>query len=239
MIMQIAIIETDIPRARLADRFGHYGQIFAQWLSPALPEAEFTAFAAYADAPLPKPEDFDGYMITGSRHGVYDALPWMARVIEHIQAARTARIPVGGICFGHQIMAKAYGGTVEKSTQGWVLGRESYTSAENPEAKKSVFAIHQDQVVALPDSVVAVQSSPRVPYGRLEYDFPALSVQYHPEFFPAFYRQLMLLLRGDVIDPALVDPALASINKGTDGALLAQDFAKFFVQNRPNIAYSV
>lgn len=228
--MKIAIIEADIPRENLAQQFGNYGQIYTQWLSPALPEAEFTPFAAYADASLPALGSFDGYLITGSRHGVYDELSWMAGVIEHIQAARAAAIPVAGICFGHQIMAKAYGGLVEKSPQGWVLGRESYAAAETPEVQKSVFAIHQDQVVRTPDGVVRVQGSSRVRYGRLDYAFPALSVQYHPEFYPAFYRQLLLHLRDSVIAADTIDPALASIAEGTDAEILAQDFAAFFRQ---------
>ena len=230
--MKIAIIEADIPRPHLVANFGSYGQIFTQWLQPALPEAQFSAFAVHAGAALPNPTDFDGYLVTGSRHGVYDELPWMTDLITHLQALRAAKIPVAGVCFGHQIMAKAYGGTVEKSADGWVLGRETYANENQAETEKTVFAIHQDQVVALPDDVALVHSSKRVRYGRLEYTFPALSVQYHPEFCPEFYRQLLKLLRNEVISASLVDPALESITEDTDSALLAQDFAEFFRSER-------
>lgn len=226
--MQIAILETDQPRGSLNEEFGDYGQIFTQWLSTVLPEAEFTSIAVFAGASFPEPDGFNGYLITGSRYGVYEDHPWIKPLEEHICRVRDAAVPMGGICFGHQIMAQAYGGKVVKSDTGWILGRQTYRPQNCSGEAKSVFAIHQDQVVELPDHVARIHAGTQVPYGRLEYAFPALSVQYHPEFYPAVYRKLLQYLRGTVIAPDLIDPALETIKDGTDSVLLAQDFAEFF-----------
>jgi GMP synthase-like glutamine amidotransferase len=62
----------------------------------------------------------DGWLITGSRHGVYENHPFIPRLEEFIRAAMAGGVPMVGICFGHQIMAQAMGGRVEKFPGGWV-----------------------------------------------------------------------------------------------------------------------
>ncbi len=54
--------------------------------------------------------DCDGWMISGSRHGVYENLPWMLTLQDMVRDIRAAGLPLVGICFGHQIIAEALGG---------------------------------------------------------------------------------------------------------------------------------
>ena len=44
--------------------------------------------------------------------------------------------PMVGICFGHQIMAQALGGKVERFKGGWGLGPTNYTLTLNDEAEQ-------------------------------------------------------------------------------------------------------
>ena len=70
--------------------------------------------------------DFDGWLITGSRHGVYDDLFWMPPLQDFIRELADQQIPLVGICFGHQIIAEALGGRVVKSDRGWGVRLHRY-----------------------------------------------------------------------------------------------------------------
>ena len=64
-------------------------------------------------------------MITGSAAGVYDPLPWIAPLKDFLVSAK-GRAKLVGVCFGHQVMAEAFGGKVIKSPKGWGLGLHAY-----------------------------------------------------------------------------------------------------------------
>ena len=69
------------------------------------------------------PEDADGWLISGSKHGVYDDLPFIAPLEDFIRKIYAAGIPLVGICFGHQIMAQALGGLGRKISRR-LVGRK-------------------------------------------------------------------------------------------------------------------
>ena len=138
----------------------------------------------------------DAYLITGSPAGVYDDLPWIAPLKTFLRAAK-GRAKLVGICFGHQIMAEAFGGRVEKSEKGWGVGLHSYPIVQREpwmEATHlvSVPASHQDQVVLQPPEADVIASSLFTPYAGLAWrDQPAISFQFHPEMSPAFAKALI------------------------------------------------
>ena len=75
--------------------------------------------------------DADGWLLTGSRHGAYEDLPWIPPLEDFIREIHAGGRPMVGICFGHQIIAKALGGKVEKYDGGWaVLGHQDYTFSD-------------------------------------------------------------------------------------------------------------
>ncbi len=74
---------------------------------------------------------FDAFVITGSSAGVNDGLPWIGELAAFLRTAR-GRTKLVGICFGHQIMAQAFGGAVEKAAQGWGLGLHRYALRDRP-----------------------------------------------------------------------------------------------------------
>mgnify|MGYP003342669884 CR=1 FL=1 len=65
------------------------------WLAPAGPELSFRAYAV-EDGVLPEsPGECDAWLVTGSRHGVYDDLPWIEPLKQFLRAARAAQEPGG------------------------------------------------------------------------------------------------------------------------------------------------
>ena len=110
-----------------------------------------------------------------------------------------------GVCFGHQAMAEALGGKVEKSEKGWGAGLHSYevvrrTPWMNGETQIAAPASHQDQVVVQPPDTEVTVASAFTPFAGLAWtDRPAISFQFHPEFSPGFAKAL-IEKRYDIVD---------------------------------------
>jgi GMP synthase-like glutamine amidotransferase len=130
--MRIGVIQTGNVRGDLSERFGEYPAMFGRMMAPEMPDADFETVGLINGAPLPDPTACDGWMITGSRHGVYDGDPWIAPLEDWLRAVRAARRPLIGICFGHQILAQAFGGRAEKWPGGWRMGVHRFDFAPNP-----------------------------------------------------------------------------------------------------------
>lgn len=216
--MTIAILETGAPPGDLAARFGTYPDMFSVMLGTGkLPSYDV------ASQPLPDHSAHEGYVITGSPAGVYDALPWIGRLEDWLRAA-PARTRLVGICFGHQVMAQAFGGAVEKSEKGWGVGLHEYAvMARKPWMDEALSvaipASHQDQVVAAPPDTDVTLVSEFTPYAGLAWrDRAAISFQCHPEFGPAYAKALVEERRGRLPDP---DSAIASLNGYNDNARVA------------------
>ena len=126
-----------------------------------------------------------------------------------------------GVCFGHQIMAEALGGRVEKSDKGWGAGLHRYDIVRREAWMDGVEAIavpasHQDQVVIQPLATDVIAASDFTPLAGLAWtDRPAISFQFHPEFSPALAKAL-IELRYDVVPDS--DTAIASLDAPNDNA---------------------
>jgi GMP synthase-like glutamine amidotransferase len=194
--VKIGILETGRPPEPLGAEFGRYPDMFVRMLEDAGLEAETTVYDVPAGVLPPAPEQHDAYLVTGSAAGVYDPLPWIAPLKDFLVAAK-GRAKLVGVCFGHQVMAEAFGGKVIKSPKGWGLGLHAYEVVRREgwmdEAREVSIAVsHQDQVVEAPPEARVVARSEFTPYGVLAYaDQPAISLQHHPEFDPAFASALI------------------------------------------------
>jgi len=216
----VAILETGVPPAGLDETYGTYADMFEGTL--AREGRQFKVFKALA-GDLP---DVDGHLkgvvITGSPSGVYESDPWIASLIEWLRDL-DSDVPVVGICFGHQIMAQAWGGHVEKSHKGWGVGLHEYEiqaqdvwrdllgkPADHTAIRVAV--THQDQVVKKPEAAICLAGSEFTPNGALYYtDRKALSFQCHPEFCERFASDLLISRRGIRIDAHLVDEAVETL----------------------------
>lgn len=174
----------------------------------------------------------DGWLITGSKHGVYENHVWIPPLEAFLQSAYTANIPVVGICFGHQILAQALGGTVVKFDGGWSLGPVSYKRRQGSDVM--VHAVHQDQVIRLPDEAACYGSTPFCEYAFLRYRKRAISMQPHPEINDAYLRDLIDVRRSSFPDQR-ADAALAAIGAALATDTLAEEIAHFF-QNHARTA---
>ncbi len=217
----IAILETGIPPAGLDQTYGSYADMFEGVL--AREGRTFRVFRTLqGELPSIDDDQLKGVVITGSPSGVYESDPWIQDLIYWLRAL-DRDVPAVGICFGHQIMAQAWGGHVEKSEKGWGVGLHEYRIEAQDVWHKllgrpddgtaiRVAVTHQDQVVVKPETAVRLAGSEFTPNGALYYtDRKALSFQCHPEFCESFASDLLISRRGTRIDAALVDQAVETL----------------------------
>ena len=210
--MKLGILETGKAPAPLTEAFGSYPGMFRRLLGAAAQrngfELSFETIPLLDGAPLPDINACGAWLVTGSRHGVYDDLPWIAPLQTFLRNAHDAGVPLIGVCFGHQIMAEALGGRAEKSDRGWGLGVHRYQPLDDPAwfgkrppEAMDLHAVHQDQVTALPPGARALAASEFCPYAALAYGPEtapsAISIQAHPEFQADYVDALITLRAGD------------------------------------------
>ena len=220
-MIRIAILKTGAPPPALAETHGDYPAMFGTLLGDSFQTTVFDV----QQGEWPDPVAFDGAIITGSAAGVYEDEVWIGALLDWIRLAR-GELKLVGVCFGHQAMAQALGGRVEKSDKGWGVGLHRYdvvaqTSWMTPDAATVAIPVsHQDQVVAVPAEARVTLGSAFTPYAGLAWGGDAISFQGHPEFTPAYASDLTAGRRGR-IEPAVVDRALESLAGPNDRALVA------------------
>lgn len=230
--MKIGILTTGHVNETLVDRFGEYPPMFAEMFQRIDPSLRFQDWSV-VDGVFPTDvHACDAWLVTGSKFGVYDPEPWIEPLKSLLIDIRTAGLPIIGICFGHQIIAEAFGGQVTKSEKGWgagaheyrVLGKPSWM-ADAPDSF-SMHAMHQDQVQSLPDDARVLAASEFCPIAMAAYGDPdmpdAITIQPHPEF-ERDYSEAIVEMRADMIGPDRIDTVRASFG----GPIARDDFVRW------------
>jgi GMP synthase-like glutamine amidotransferase len=218
--VKLGILKTGAPPAGMDARFGGYPDMFRALLGP---EAYDYAVYAADGGELPAVEDCDAFLVTGSSAGVYEPLPWIAGLKDFLLRAR-GRAPLVGVCFGHQVMAQAFGGKVIKSPKGWGVGLQDYRVLTDEPWMDGTGDIrlpgsHQDQVVEAPPNTDVFAASAFAPLGGLVWrDQAAMSIQLHPEFQPAYATALIENRRGVRYTDEQADAAIATYRGADDRA---------------------
>ena len=225
--MRIGILLAGHVADALTPDYGDYDSMFESFLGGY----GFT-FSCYpvVDMVFPeRPEEADGWLITGSRHGAYEDHPWIQPLEELIRATLSARLPTVGICFGHQIVAQALGGKVEKFPGGWAVGRQMY-DFDNA-GHLALNAWHQDQVVSVPDGAEVIARNPFCRIAALVYGDRAFTVQAHPEFRSDFLKDLIAVRGRGTVPDGLLDEALGRLDRPVDSRVLADRIRDFFIMS--------
>lgn len=134
---------------------------------------------------IPENLDVDGCVITGSRASVYWDESWIDPLLDWVKNADERGLPLLGVCYGHQVLAAALGGTVEDIGEYELGYRAVSHSGESrlfegiPETF-TVFTTHSDRVSALPEGAVETAWND---YGNHGFERDnAFAVQFHPEY---------------------------------------------------------
>jgi len=225
MTLLIGILRTDEVLAELQSTFGDYPTMFRQLFSRVDPSLTFAEYDVRQG--LPDVIDCDAYIITGSKHSVYDDLPWIAPLVEFLREVLAQKRKIIGVCFGHQLMAHFFGGRVAPADVGWgvgvrgaaVVNRQPWMAGSPKQIR--LLASHKDQVAELPPAAELYLSSDFCPYAGFTLGNQVITVQGHPEFRKE-YSEALMKRRRELLGEAVYTAGLDSLSNATDENVLAQ-----------------
>lgn len=225
--MKIGILQTGHSPEELTGSLGDYGQMFEQLLGGH--GLEFETFSV-VDGIFPEGTGAaDGWIITGSKHGAYEDHAWIPPLEVLIREIHAEGQPMAGICFGHQIIAQALGGKVEKFAGGWAVGRTKYDWQGK---ELTLNAWHQDQVVELPEGATVLAGNDHCKAAILGYGDTIWTVQPHPEFPNEFIRGLIETRGKGVVPDDILAAAAEELDNPVDNPEIATFLVEFFKKER-------
>lgn len=228
--MKVGLLECDHVADDLRHIAGDYRQMFTNLFQQHAPQIELKYFdVCNGDFPASL-DDCQAYLCTGSRFSVYDDEGWIHELKDFVRRLRGADKPYIGICFGHQMLAEALDGKVEKAPQGWGIGvhrlnlvrMESWMQPE--QASCGIQYTHRDQVRQLPENSVVLGESDHCPVAMFRVGEKMLGIQGHPEF-PAEYAEALVRKRTELIGAEVVNAA--KFTAPTDEAIITNWLTKF------------
>jgi GMP synthase (glutamine-hydrolysing) len=211
-MQKLLLIQTGEAPESLTEQFGG----FADWFRAAMRIDAARLQVARVDegASLPAPETIAGAEITGSAAMVTDRAGWSERTADWIRAALAADTPLFGVCYGHQLMADALGGSVGWLPAGREIGTQAITYRQGAHADAwtdglpatfPAHTTHRQSVLAPPPGSEVLARSVLDPHQMLRYAPHAISTQFHPEFTAAHMRAYIAAraatLREEGLDP--------------------------------------
>jgi GMP synthase (glutamine-hydrolysing) len=214
---RVLIIKTGHTTPTLSARLGDFEDWIVQGLrSSGLGVAHAVTDPRLPHANLPRPEELaasgTGVVITGSHAMVTDREPWNEATAAWLAGvARTQRVPVLGICYGHQLLAHALGGEVWPHPGGLELGSvnvHATPAAANDAlmghlpAAWSAHTVHRQSVRHLPAGAVHLAHNAFEPHHAFRWGRCAWGVQFHPEFSTEAMRGYIRHLANDSGVPA-------------------------------------
>ena len=230
-MMKIGILLVGRASEDLVDEYGTYAEMLIALINTEEQVFEFKTFNILDDE-FPKDHlECDGWIVTGSPHGVYEDHSWIPTVSQLINNIYEANLPIFGVCFGHQLIAQALGGHVEKSEKGWGLGLHTYQVNNKPDYMSNLSEevtlniCHQDQVLRPPQGATVYAKSEFCENAGFYIKDTVLTMQAHPEFLVDFTKALLTARRDVTIPKEFVDPALVGLKNNPDSAQSNQ-FAK-------------
>jgi GMP synthase (glutamine-hydrolysing) len=201
---------------------------FAEMVRRAASDAwrgEWLDFDATSEQPLPEAR---ALVITGSPASVTERAGWMLRREAELARAVAAGMPILGICFGHQLLAQALGGRVEKNPRGREIGTVRFEPTTNDPLLASTQRVnmsHVDAVVELPPGARVLGTTSLDPFAALRFGEQAWGVQFHPEFdaeiVRCYVRERRQLIQAEGLEPAALE---AGATDTPEGAAVLQRF---------------
>jgi GMP synthase-like glutamine amidotransferase len=230
--MKLGILKADTVRPEWVPAFGEYPDMFIALLGQVDPDLEFTVYDVEQGQYPTDIDEVDGYLMTGSKSSAYDDKPWITTLMEFVRELHRRRKKLVGICFGHQLIAQALGGKVEKSPKGWGVGLHTHSFNTVPTwfdqgaADLDILVSHQDQVLEVAAEAQVLAGSEFCENAVIQIGDHILTFQGHPEFVHSYSRNLMVFRR-ELIGEDVCASGMASLQGIHEGKRVARWILNF------------
>ena len=231
--IKIAILDS-VPRSYWADDEGITdAQKFVDLLAPTNPRAILDIYYV-SEYEFPESlDDYDGYLLTGSPASVHDDYDWIGQLTQLVLDANQKNKRIVASCFGHQLVAKAFGGEVGKNEQGWLIGNyvlnitRQYEWMQPGEFNTGIYHFNQERVTRLPENAQSFANTASYPHYAYTLGNNILSLQGHPEQ-PLRAMNNFLAASEDIIPDEELERARIFIDNGEpDAHIWAQWMMRF------------
>ncbi|KAI0132810.1 glutamine amidotransferase class-I [Xylariales sp. AK1849] len=243
--IRLAILEADTPVPGIRAKYGGYGGVFTHLFKRACDslnppqslesQLDLSSHDIVNDlSSYPDPETLDAVLISGSKHNSFEHDEWIQRLVQYTKRLlEGGRVRVIGVCFGHQIVARAMGTEVGRSVRGWEL---SVVEMRLTEEGKKIFGketlkiqqMHRDAVYSHPPGTIPLAHTDVCAVQGMYIPKKLIAVQGHPEFTEPMMREILNMRHdGGIIADGLFEDAMSRAANEQDGVAIAQAFLRF------------
>ena len=230
--MKIGILKCDSTNENFRKEHGDYSDMFISLFQSVEPTLKFETYNVILGEYPKNLQDNNVYLISGSRYGVNDGDKWIDDLERFVLELQHRKHPLIGICFGHQMIAKALGGKTELSTKGWGVGVQKYQKIVTepwlePDIEQfSILSFHKDQVSKLPKDAVLIAENDFCPYSAYYIGEWLISFQGHPELTKDYVRSL-LFHRENILGREVFKNGIKSLEKQIQPQTIAKWILNF------------
>ena len=220
--------DSDFARSQPSD-----GEKFTRLMQTVRPEWNYKVYDCVAGSFPETLDECDGFIIGGSPASVNDGKTWVAQLLQLIRNLHAGHRPMAGCCFGHQAIAKALGGEVKHSPNGWGFGvaNTNYKMPQpwmQPPVKNlALYAAHSEQVTQIPEGAIVLGGSDFCPIGGFAVGDHIMTTEYHPEMSEDFFVGLTHAFEKYIGEGVATD-ARRQAETPAQGEIFAEWIARFF-----------
>ncbi|KAK0762702.1 hypothetical protein N5P37_005520 [Trichoderma harzianum] len=238
----LVVLEFELPADEILNVYGTYGDIISHCLHKcwryhpnASPTLRILKWSVFEEDALPPWNEIHGLLLLGSKYTASDDDPWVISLVKLVQMAYIMNIPMIGVCYGHQIIARALGGKISRNPAGWELGvcKMDMTSIGQKLFGKDALMVHQmhrDAVVEVPPNIDVLASSCSCKVQMMFQPGRVLTIQGHPEFDSRISKSwLDQRYKEGLVEQELYNYALTKLNLEHDGMEILQAMRKFLL----------
>ncbi|EFA78711.1 ubiquitin-protein ligase [Heterostelium album PN500] len=220
--LSIALLKCDKFVPELQSKFGDIDVQFTNLLKKnKLATVDLSVYEV-TDSKFPKWDDvvtnkYNGFIISGSRHSVNDNVEWTNALKDYVRMLDTNNIKTVGVCFGHQMIASALGGTVSGNPKGWQVSDRDYLinptiltgygllpGAKETELVVDIMCMNKEMVTQKPKDLICYGGNEICAnQGMINSNF--LTFQGHPEYTPELIKEVLNLRKGIIPDDVIAE----------------------------------